>query len=148
MSLLLTLNKFYTFLPVFHFASVSRLPIFGKILERLIFEEMLRFSIENTLIAANQSGFKSGDSCINQLIAVIHEIYQSFDASYEFRGVLLDISKAFDNIWQEDLIFKLKQNVISGKLLNLPKDFLKNRRRRVVLNGQFSSWAYVITGVP
>ena len=109
---------------------------------------MFPFLIEKKLIAANQSGFKSGDSYINQLISITHEIYQSFDASYEVWGFFLDIFKAFDKVWHEGLIFKLKQNGISGKLLNLIKDFLKNRKQRVVLNGQFSSWADVDTGVP
>ena len=51
-----------------NYRPVSLLPMFGKILKRLIFEEMFPFFIENKLIAANQSGFKPGDSCINQLI--------------------------------------------------------------------------------
>ena len=105
---------------------------------------MFPFFIENKLIAANQSGFKPDDSCINQLIAITDEIYQSFDAGYEVRGVFLDISKAFDKVWHEGRIFKLKQNGISRKLLNLIKDFLKNRKQRVVLNGQFSSWAILM----
>ena len=109
---------------------------------------MFLFFIENKLIAANQSGFKPGDSCINQLIAITHEICQSFDVGYEVRGVFLDISKAFDKVWHEGLIFKLKQNGVSGKLFNLIKDFLKNIKQRVVLNGQFSSWADVDAGVP
>ena len=77
-----------------------------------------------------------------------HEIYQSFDACYEVQVVFIDISKAFDKVWREGLIFKLKQNGISGKLLNLIKDFLKNRKQRVFSNGQFSSWVDVDTGVP
>ena len=72
----------------------------------------------------------------------------SFDAGYEVRGVFLDISKAFDKVWHEGLIFKLKQNGTSGKFLNLIKDFLKNKKQRVVLNGQFSLWADVDAGVP
>ena len=131
-----------------NYRPVLLLPIFGKILERLIFEEIFSFFIENQSIAANRSGFKPGDSCINQLIVITHEIYQSFDAGYEVRGVFLDISKAFDKVWHEGLIFKLKQSGISGKLLNLIKDFLKNRKQRVVLNGQFSSWGNVDAGVP
>ena len=46
---------------------VLLLPICGKILERLIFSKMFNFSIENKLVSSNQSGFKPGDSCINQL---------------------------------------------------------------------------------
>ena len=58
-----------------NYRPVSLLPIFRKILEKLIFEEMFPFFIENKLITANQSGFKPGDSCINHLIAITHEIY-------------------------------------------------------------------------
>ena len=51
------------------------------------------------LIPQNQSGFKPGDSCINQLLSITHEIYKSFDDGWELRGVFLDISKAFDKVW-------------------------------------------------
>ena len=44
-----------------NYQPISLSPIFGKILERLIFEEMFPFFLENKSIAANQSGFKSGD---------------------------------------------------------------------------------------
>ena len=59
------------------------------------------------------------------------------------RGVLLDISKAFNKVWHKGLIYKLKQNGISGKLLNLIIDFLSNRKQRVVLNGKYSSWTNI-----
>ena len=85
---------------------------------------MFKFFIENELISPNQSGFKPGDSCINQLLAITHEIYKSFDDEFEGRGVFLDISKAFDKVWHKGLIFKFKQNGISGNLLNLLFDFL------------------------
>ena len=79
----------------------------------------LIFFIENELISPNQSRFKPGDSCINQLLAITHEIYKSFNDGFEVGGVFLDISKAFGKLWHESLIFKLKQNGISGNLLNL-----------------------------
>ena len=76
---------------------VSLLPICGKIFERLIFNEVFKF-IENEFISPNQLGFKPGDSCTNQLLAITHEIYKSFDEGFEVRGVFVDISKAFDKI--------------------------------------------------
>ena len=69
---------------------------------------MFPFFIENKLLATNQSGFKPGDSCINQLIAITHKIYHSFDEGYEVRGIFLDIYKVFDKVWRECIIFKLK----------------------------------------
>ena len=127
---------------------ISLLPICGKIFEKLIFNGMFKFFIENELISPNQSGFKPGDSCINQLLAITHEIYKSFDDGFEVRGVFLDISKVFDKVWYVGLIFKLKQNGISGNLLNLLCDFLRNRKQRALLNGQVSDWSDVRAGVP
>ena len=107
---------------------------------------MYSFFIENDLISSNQSGFKQGDSCINQLLSKTHDIYQSLDQGYEVRGVFLDISKAFDKVWHKGLIHKLKQNRIGGLLLKLLTDFLKTQKQRVVLNGQHSSWSDVLAG--
>ena len=109
---------------------------------------MFEFFIRNDLISQNQSGFKPGESCINQLLAITHEIYKSFDACLDVRAVFLDISKAFDKIWHEGLLYKLKQNGISDNLLETLTDFLKDRNQKVVLNGQNFSWANVEAGVP
>ena len=57
----------------------------------------------------------------------------------EVRSVFLDISKAFDKVRHDGIIYKLTQNGISGNLLNLREDFLKKRKQRVVLNGQVST---------
>ena len=100
------------------------LPICGNFFEKLIFNEMFRFFIENKLSSPNQLGSKPGDSCTNQLSAITHEIYRSFDKGFEVEGVFLDISKAFYKVWHKGLILKLKQNGISGNLLNLLSFFL------------------------
>ena len=109
---------------------------------------MFEFFIQNNLITPNQSGFKTGDSCINQLISITHEIYKSFDDGYEVGGVFFDISKSFDKVWYQGFHNKLRQNGISGELLNTLTDFLDNRTQTVILNGQYSSWAKVEAGVP
>ena len=67
--------------------------------------------------------FNPGDSCINQLLFITNEIYKPFDKRFEVRGVFLDISKVFDKVWHEGFTFILKQNCISGNLLNLLCDF-------------------------
>ena len=58
------------------------------------------------------------------------------------------MSKAFDRVWHEGLLYKLECNGISGNLLGIIKDFLHDRRQRVVLNGKSSNWSTVRVGVP
>ena len=60
----------------------------------------------------------------------------------------MDISKAFDRVWHDGLIFKLKKWGISGSLLHWFEDYLKDRVQRVIINGQFSSWTEITAGVP
>ena len=61
--------------------------------------------------------------------------------------VFFYISKAFDKVWHEGLIPKLNQYWILENLLCLIKCFLKNRKRRVLLNGEISSWTNALAGV-
>ena len=130
-----------------HKRPVSLLPFLGKIFERFKYDEMDSFLIENSLTSPNQSGFKQGDSYINQLLSITHDIYQ-LDQCYEVRGVFLDISKAFDKVWHKGLIYKLVQNGIGGPLLKILTNFLKSQKQRVVLNGKDSSCSDALAGVP
>ena len=58
------------------------------------------------------------------------------------------MSKAFDKVWHEGLLHKLKQNGVDGKLLMFFNSYLSGRRQRVVLNGNASDWAPILSGVP
>ena len=131
-----------------NYRPIYLLPICSKIFERLIYNELLTFFTDNNLISPNQSGFRLGDSCVNQLIAITQKICKAFDDELEVRGVFLDISKAFDKVWYEGLLLKLSLNGISGNLLKLLRDFLYCCKQRVLLNGQNSSWENVNAGVP
>ena len=131
-----------------NYRPISLLPIFSKIFEKLVFDAMYGYFVENDLISKHQSGFRPGDSTINQLLAITDEIYQSFENNDETRAAFLDISKAFDKVWHEGLLFKLKRNGISGKLYYFLSDYLSDRKQRVVLNGKESSWLPVDSGVP
>ena len=133
-----------------NYRPISLLPIFGKILEKAIFDIICGFLLEENLLNPNQSGFRPSDSCINQLLAITHEIFEAFDCnpSLEVRAVFLDITKAFDKIWHEGLLYKLKSMGISGELYNLLENYLSGRFQRAILNRQTSSWRPVLAGVP
>ena len=76
---------------------------------------MFDFFSKNNPLSPSQSEFIPGDSCINQLLLINHEILSAFDL--KVRGIFLDISKAFDRVWHDGLVFKLRQNGISGKMI-------------------------------
>ena len=52
---------------------------------------MYDFLTENNLFSPNQSGFRSGDSCVNQLISINHEIENAFYKGLEVNGIFLDM---------------------------------------------------------
>ena len=116
--------------------------------KRQLFDPIYNHLNSNGLISKHQSGFRPGDSTINQLLAITHSIYKSFEDGCETRALFLDISKAFDKVWYPGLIFKLRQNGIDGNLLELMTDYLRNRHQRVVLNGVHSTWLPLNSGVP
>ena len=118
--------------------------------EKIIFNNLYHYLNSNNLITRNQSGFRPGDSTTNQLLFLVDEIHQAFEDrnSLEVRAVFLDISKGFDKVWHDGLIFKLKQNGISGSLFKLLANYLNNRKHRVVLNGSCSHYSEIESGVP
>ena len=71
---------------------------------------MFQHFLHNDIISSNQSGFKPGNSNINQVIAIAHDIFKGFE------GVFLDISKAVNKVWHEGPICKLPRNGICGNL--------------------------------
>ena len=101
-------------------------------------------------MTSNQSGFRPGDSCAHQLLSIMHEIYKAFDAnpSLDVRGVFLDLSKAFDRVWHDGLMYELKSLGICGNYYGLLHSLLSVRHQRVVLNGQSSNWSHIKAGVP
>ena len=117
----------------------------GKILEKIVFDKLYTFLVHNNLITKHQSGFRQGDSNINQLLSIIFESFEEYD---ETRAISMDISKAFDKVWHDGLVFKLQCNGIPGSLLDFFVSYLSNRRQRVVLNGIVSDWKEIEAGVP
>ena len=131
-----------------NYRPISLLPLCGKMLERIIYDSLYPHFFGNNLITDKQSGYRRNDSTIKQLLSITHAIYKAFDNNQEIRAVFLDISRAFDRVWHEGIIFKLKQLGVEGDALNIIKSFLADRKQRVVLDGQVSNWVPIEAGVP
>ena len=78
----------------------------------------------------NQSGFQPGDSCEYQLLSIVHNIYAGFDQNspLEVHSCFRDISKAFDKVWLEGLIYKMETMGFTGSILRLFQKFLSNNQ--------------------
>ena len=126
------------------------LPIFAKIFERVIYNSAFNYFLHNKLFTSSQSSFLSRNSCTAQLLSIIHEIQSAFDdnPTFDMRGIFLDISKAFDKVWHDEVLFRLKTYSVEVYLLLLLKTYPKNRKQKVVLNGQTSEWRKINSGVP
>ena len=131
-----------------NYRPVSLLSCIAKLLEKAIFKHVFNFLRDNCLISLRQSGFVPGDSTVYQLTHLYHMFYKALDQHKDIRVAFCDISKAFDRVWHEGLLEKLKRSGIRGGLLEWFGSYLSNRLQRVVVDGQCSSWRIVNAGVP
>ena len=103
--------------------SVSLLAFCAKVFQKIIFECL----DTNKLLSNNQTGFASGDSCASITFNSILNQLESVDAnlSLEVRGVFLDLSKSFNRVLHEVLMYKLIYLGVCGKYYRLTKSFLR-----------------------
>ena len=66
--------------------------------------------MSNKLVTPCQSGFIKGDSCVNQLVAITHDIHKIQMQIHQLDtiGLFWEMSKAFDKVWHNGLIYKLQ----------------------------------------
>ena len=126
---------------------VSLLNDIEKILERIIFKHIYNYLKDNDFFTPWQSCFMPGDSTVNDVACLYNHISKALDDGSEFRVLVFDISKAFDKVWHEGLLFKLKRAGIHGKLLSWFSNYLTNRFQMVILPGGVSTLSRVQAGV-
>ena len=118
----------------------------------MIFDEIYQYLSNNQILTPHQSGLRPGDSTINQLLLITQKIYAAFDEvpSKETRAVFFDLSKAFDRVSHDGLIYKLEMCGISGMLLALLRSFLPNHKHGMEDGffrrpSRFSSWPSLLS---
>ena len=81
-----------------------------KFLKKLSLTKFFEHQTVNKRLSDKLLHFRPGDSAINQLLSITHDIYNAFEHHHDTPAVLLEISKAFDQVWHEGLLLKLKPN--------------------------------------
>ena len=104
--------------------------------------------MEHNPLIEHNSGFKKNDSTINQLLKIIHQINLDLNDGKDTCLFFLDVSKAFDKVWIDGLLFKIQQLGIVGPLFDWLKSYVTGRYQKVVLNGFQSNTRRLTAGFP
>ena len=126
---------------------ISLLSIIGKCLLRCICNSLYNYFQENNIISHLQSAYTSGN-LRTQLLDIYHRTLEAMDEGKEIRFLFMDISNAFDLVWHKGIINKFRKVGIGGGRLEWIKDYLSNRKQRVVVKRAESMLMDILAGVP
>ena len=108
---------------------------------------MFSFLKENNLYNPSQHGFRSGRSCLSQLIEHLDNVISILEKGENVDVVYLDFSKAFDKVDFKVALNKINKLGIKGKLYKWIKSFLTGRFQSTLVDGRKSKPIPVISGV-
>lgn len=131
-----------------NYRPISLLSSLSKIFEKIILNRLNNIISDKQLIPNEQFGFRHGHSTCQQLKRVVNHIKNGFKLKKSTGLVVLDVEKAFDSIWHNGLIHKLKVLDIPDNLIKLIQSFLFNRSFFVKIKHSFSSIHKIPSGVP
>ena len=131
-----------------NYRPISLTSVPGKMLEYIIADDMMSHLEHNKLILDSQHGFRSGRSCLTNLVDFFHDMFSIYDKSRAVDILYLDFRKAFDKVPHKRLMAKVRSLGIIDKVGDWIEDWLSDRKQRVVINGTSSGWREVTSGVP
>ena len=119
-----------------------------KVFEGMVKDKIIDHIDRHNLLNPSQHGFVKNKSCLTNLLETVSFLADCVDNHKNVDIVYLDFQKAFDKVPHKRLLLKIKSFGIEGRVLNWIKNWLIDRKQRVVLNGTFSDWTNVTSGVP
>lgn len=130
------------------FRPINTLPPLEKVLELVVYEQLMQHVENNSILMNNQSGFRKKYSCESALQLTISKLKKDLDENMYTVGVFLDLKRAFETIDRNILLKKLQQYGIGGKVYTWLENFLRNRKQKVCFNNSVSSEMEINVGVP
>ena len=128
---------------------MSNLSFISKILEKIVFKQIVTHLQDNQLIDNFQSAYKSGHSTETALLKVVNDLVCDIDKGNISFLTKLDLSAAFDTIDHDILFTRLSSTFgIKDHALNLLKTYLLNRNQKIKINEHYSSEIPIEFGVP
>lgn len=127
---------------------INMLVTIEKLIERIVYEQVSSYIIENNILFSNQSGFRKGHSCETAVQNILYDWKEQQDKGVMIGAVFLDLKRAFETIEREKLIKKLKGYGITGIPLSWLVDYLQNRKQITKINGEVSDEILNKNGVP
>ena len=131
-----------------NYRPISLTSVPGKMMEKIIRDAIVQHMERNDLFSPHQHGFIKGKSCTTQLLELIEDISSALDDGVDVDVIYIDFKKAFDKVPHQRLLVKLRGYGIQGHILDWVKEFLSDRKQRVVINGSESEWSDVSSGIP
>ena len=131
-----------------NYRPVSLTSVICKLLERLIKDHMVDFLVKHKLLNSSQHGFLKARSCLTNMLCFLEEITKWIDVGSPVDIIYLDFQKAFDKVPHQRLLLKLKAHGIGDSITDWIEQWLTDRRQRVVVDGEVSTWKSVLSGVP
>ena len=131
-----------------NYRPVSLTSVVCKVMESMVKDCVLKHLLDNDLLKLSQHGFLPNRSCITNLLSFLEDVSLSLDSGHCIDVIYLDFQKAFDKVPLGRLMVKLRQLGIQGRCADWINSWLNDRSQRVVVNGKFSSWREVTSGVP
>ena len=119
-----------------------------KIFEKVLRKHVVRYIEERNLLNPNQHGFRTGRSCLSQLVQHYDKITKAMEEGKNVDVIYLDYAKAFDKLDFYITLQKLRLLGISGKVYAWIRAFLIERKQIVHVKGAKSDPEPVISGVP
>ena len=131
-----------------NYRPVSLTSIICKLIESCIRDQVMTYLKNYDILVENQHGFRPSRSCVTQLLLIIDHWTKIIDNGGKIDNIYMDFSKAFDSVPHNRLLVKLQKYGFDMNSLNWFNSFLTDRKQRVCLSGEKSSWKTVSSGVP